>query len=243
MHPLALINNLRSTSALALVQSDATSTSRDSELLAKKILETAWLATHAPGSATALFAFVSAAHHRLTTCNMGDSGCIVLRPTPAAAAYSVVFRTQEQQHYFNCPYQLSSPETRVKFPGTLHDHPRLARASHFTLCPNGAFFSKMFMAGVVEVRLDIIVAATDGVFDNLFDSNITELAALQYGMLTTSFAILYPSFAAARLQLCPQVPNQASEPSSSLMRWCRLHRTLEITLRYFAFQGGITSQS
>ena len=39
--------------------------------------------------------------HRLHTCNLGDSGFLVVR------AGEVVHRSDEQQHYFNTPFQLS----------------------------------------------------------------------------------------------------------------------------------------
>ena len=39
--------------------------------------------------------------HQLHTCNLGDSGFLVVR------GGEVVHRSDEQQHYFNTPFQLS----------------------------------------------------------------------------------------------------------------------------------------
>lgn len=41
---------------------------------------------------------------KLKVANLGDSGLMVLRDR------QVVLRTQPQQHFFNCPFQMSCPE-------------------------------------------------------------------------------------------------------------------------------------
>ncbi len=104
---------------------------------------------------------------RLRTLNVGDSGFRVLRaergaaaaaaaavaPSVAApaAALEVVHRSAEQQHYFNCPLQLGTGS---------RDRPE-----------HGA-------RELLEVRDgDLILMATDGVFDNLFDDEIAALLA------------------------------------------------------------------
>ena len=88
------------------------------ELAVRAALQRAWEQTTALGSSTAFIAFVQPNERRLVLANMGDSGVIVLRPEAASTAsstssasagatsYSVAFRTVEQQHYFNCPYQV-----------------------------------------------------------------------------------------------------------------------------------------
>ena len=84
------------------------------ELAVRAALQRAWEQTTALGSSTAFIAFVQPNERRLVLANMGDSGVIVLRPAAASSSssasdansYSVAFRTVEQQHYFNCPYQV-----------------------------------------------------------------------------------------------------------------------------------------
>lgn len=53
------------------------------------------------GSSTACIVVLDRRSHRLHTCNLGDSGFLVVRRG------EVVHRSDEQQHYFNTPFQLS----------------------------------------------------------------------------------------------------------------------------------------
>jgi protein phosphatase PTC7 len=88
----------------------------------------------------------------LHVANLGDSGMMILRPKKKEGDdfdLEVIFRTKEQQHFFNCPFQLGFPEG---------DDPRKAD-SYSIMCQEE----------------DIIVAATDGVLDNLFDKDIVEV--------------------------------------------------------------------
>lgn len=75
------------------------------------------------------------------TANIGDSGFIVVRKG------HIIHRSEEQQHYFNTPFQLSLPP-----PGqnVLSDSPESADSLSFPV-EDG----------------DVILAATDGVFDNV----------------------------------------------------------------------------
>lgn len=54
-----------------------------------------------PGSSTACIVVLDRQRHRLHTANLGDSGFLVVR------GGEVVHRSDEQQHYFNTPFQLS----------------------------------------------------------------------------------------------------------------------------------------
>lgn len=94
--------------------------------------------------------------------NLGDSGAMLLRPalrTPPGSDQPllfprVVFRSCDQTHYFNCPYQLGSGNAPVEAPDFIR----------------------------VRVRTgDLVVAATDGVFDNLFDHQVQAIVAQQLG--------------------------------------------------------------
>lgn len=53
------------------------------------------------GSSTACIVVLDRSSHRLHTANLGDSGFLVVR------GGEVVHRSDEQQHYFNTPFQLS----------------------------------------------------------------------------------------------------------------------------------------
>ncbi|XP_071338110.1 protein phosphatase PTC7 homolog isoform X2 [Trachinotus anak] len=102
------------------------------------------------GSSTACIVVLDRQSHRLHTANLGDSGFLVVR------GGEVVHRSDEQQHYFNTPFQLS-----IAPPGAegavLSDSPDAAESSSF------------------DVQLgDIILTATDGLFDNMPDYMILQ---------------------------------------------------------------------
>lgn len=98
----------------------------------------------------------------ISILNLGDSGVILLRPalrTPPGSDQPllfprVVFRSSDQTHYFNCPYQVGSGSAPVEVPDLIH----------------------------VRVRVgDLVLAATDGVFDNLFDHQVQAIVARHLG--------------------------------------------------------------
>ena len=80
------------------------------------------------------------------TANLGDSGFLLLRKNGLDLVS--VFRSTEQQHSFNFPFQV----------GTGGDDPAKADLKMHEVYHN-----------------DIIVVGTDGLFDNLFDVRIIEL--------------------------------------------------------------------
>lgn len=99
------------------------------------------------GSSTVCVLSLEKATGELDTANLGDSGFIVIR------GGDVIVKSVAQQHRFNAPYQL-------------------------TLAPDGNISdcSKMAHASVTEVHAgDIIVVATDGLWDNLFEDDIVAL--------------------------------------------------------------------
>jgi len=95
----------------------------------------------------------------LAVLNLGDSGVMILRPALRTSPGGrerpqlfprVVFRSSDQTHYFNCPYQLGSGNVEIEDPDFVH----------------------------VRVQPgDLVVAATDGVFDNLFDHQVQAIVA------------------------------------------------------------------
>lgn len=77
---------------------------------------------------------------------IGDSGYMILRPKPEQTEkLSLIYRSTEQQHSFNFPFQI----------GSQGDHPSVA-----------------FPQSHQVQKGDILVLGTDGLFDNLFDENI-----------------------------------------------------------------------
>jgi len=81
--------------------------------------------------------------------NVGDSGVLVLRQGGADGRPFVAYKTIPQMHFFNCPFQLG---------GSSPDGPDLATKIRVPL-----------------VSGDIVVLATDGVYDNVYESQIVDL--------------------------------------------------------------------
>jgi len=109
----------------------------------------------------------------LALLNLGDSGAILLRPalrTPPGSDQPllfprVVFRSSDQTHYFNCPYQIGSGGAPAETPD---------------------FVAVRVQAG------DLVLAATDGVFDNLFDHQVQAIVARHLGSIWRSGSAVEP---------------------------------------------------
>lgn len=107
------------------------------------------------GSSTACVVVLSRETGALHAANIGDSGFLLVRDG------RVLLRSEEQQHYFNTPYQLSNAP-----PGqdgqVLSDRPEAARTSEMPVQDG-----------------DVIMLGTDGVFDNVPDAMLVkELSGL-----------------------------------------------------------------
>lgn len=89
--------------------------------------------------------------------NVGDSGLIVVNNNSG----EIVFQTKEQQHYFNCPYQL----------GSSNDTPDHGDKYAFTLTPGKPNFvdNRSLLLG------HTVVVGTDGLLDNLFVEQIATI--------------------------------------------------------------------
>ncbi|KAG0227499.1 hypothetical protein BGX31_006991 [Mortierella sp. GBA43] len=99
------------------------------------------------GSSTACLAVLR--DDELRIANLGDCGVSVIRRN------EFIFRTEEQQHSFNYPYQLGTGSSDT---------------------PSDALtFTVKIQSG------DIVVMGTDGIFDNLFDEDILEEVLLCIG--------------------------------------------------------------
>jgi len=102
------------------------------------------------GSSTACLMMLCHTDLKLYTANIGDSGFLVVR------CGEVVHRSQEQQHYFNTPFQLSLPPTELQSE-VLADRPESADQYEFSV-EDG----------------DVILLATDGIFDNVPDKLLVQ---------------------------------------------------------------------
>lgn len=104
-------------------------------------LKVATVLNRSVGSSTACV--VGLDGDRLVGVNLGDSGLIVIRGN------EIVYRTSEQQHYFNCPFQIGTDSLDTVDVGAPVD---------FVLKPG-----------------DCVVMGTDGLWDNVFKYDIVDI--------------------------------------------------------------------
>lgn len=104
------------------------------------ILRRAHESTHSIGSATIIIAMLEK-NGILKIANVGDCGLRVLREG------RIIFSTSPQEHYFDCPFQLSSE------------------------IAGQTYKDAMVYSTEVKER-DIIVMGSDGLFDNVYDHEI-----------------------------------------------------------------------
>lgn len=112
------------------------------------MLSRAHARTTVPGSSTAIILALGQETGELRVANLGDSGFLHLRRG------QVLFQSPPMQHQFNYPFQLTAPDFRVQ-----GDKPSAAET--FTL--------QEIQPG------DVIVAGSDGLFDN---AHSTDIAAM-----------------------------------------------------------------
>lgn len=148
--------------------------------VAKQSLEAGFKTATSVGSSTALVAVLNSSAKTLGIANLGDSSLVHLRRqrTASLRTFDRINRTTEQQHNFNCPYQLCCMPTEADFPRLLAEgKTALVRAvqknpGYKQDLPHDA---DTYAFQVQEG--DLLIAGTDGLFDNLFDHEICQLAS------------------------------------------------------------------
>lgn len=111
------------------------------------------------GSSTACILMFHHETNFLHTCNLGDSGFCVIRNN------KIIHRSQEQQHYFNSPYQIAIlPNSRnLEF----DEHQVNNQDSLINDSPESAISCSIQLD-----EGDFILVGTDGLWDNLTDSHL-----------------------------------------------------------------------
>ncbi|KXG31802.1 probable protein phosphatase 2C 1 isoform X2 [Sorghum bicolor] len=120
--------------------------SRDPQILLMK----AHAATSSIGSATVIIAMLEKTG-TLKIASVGDCGLKVIRKG------QVMFSISPQEHYFDCPYQISSEAV-------------------------GQTYQDALVCSVNLMEGDIIVSGSDGLFDNIFDQEILSIISESPGV-------------------------------------------------------------
>lgn len=117
------------------------------------------------GSATATLLAIDKLDKKLYACNLGDSGILVIRHG------EIIYQSQPQVHNFNSPYQLSIiPIKSAKSSGSSKSH-KMER-KYCDLPQKSEFKQVDLQAG------DLILTATDGLFDNVHLQHLLQLLKL-----------------------------------------------------------------
>jgi len=159
-------------------------TLHDASLSAKDrvdaLLSQGYATTRSFGSSTAIVAAMDAAGSKLGVANIGDSGLRHVRWQPSSytdvGGTRIVNRTVDQQHEFNCPFQLSRLPRREDF-RRLRDEGKGKLVRAVEKNPNARqdmpcdadFYTMDVQEG------DLILLGSDGVFDNLHDHEVCHL--------------------------------------------------------------------
>merc|ERR1719424_2070909 len=132
------------------------------------------------GACTANIAVLDGQGEFLGVANLGDSGLRQVRKVDDSGAGSMVVNcTKDQQHFFNCPFQLTRRPRDKDYPGLL------AQGKH-KLVEVMKSDIKMIEdtpddADIYEFPLtegDILIIGSDGLFDNLHDVEICDFIDL-----------------------------------------------------------------
>ncbi|KAK6589442.1 hypothetical protein RS030_203170 [Cryptosporidium xiaoi] len=130
------------------------------------------------GSSTVFVACFDPRISSLKISYLGDSGIIVLRRIPETYRMGIVYRSPVQQHSFNCPYQLSKLPTKDDYPKLrekgLNYFINLVKNSENT--PQD-LPSHSISKEIPVLESDLIIIATDGLFDNLYDYEICSICS------------------------------------------------------------------
>lgn len=142
----------------------------------RNAMDHAYRMTENYGSSTAILAAFR--ENMLSFASLGDSAILVLRiRDPLSRSISVIYKSIEQQHAFNCPFQLThipKPEEYDSLRNQgLHQLTKVLRRGEKIYQDS---CTDAFCEEIALQETDIVIAATDGLFDNLYDYDIATIA-------------------------------------------------------------------
>ena len=141
------------------------------------IISRAFRSVHDTGSATAVLCVLK--NDQLVCSNIGDSGFRLIRFDEDSQPF-IVMESEEQQHDFNTPYQLSKLPTakcieeKLRLIGynSTQTQGMVDKYKTLVFCQDDPETGKLYQTRVQEG--DLLVLGSDGLFDNLFPEEILE---------------------------------------------------------------------
>jgi protein phosphatase PTC7 len=154
----------------------------ETDLLERVVLEASHR-VNSYGSSTLLLAICR--NSLLYTYCLGDSSFIVLRKRDETSLVTV-YRSLEQQHSFNCPFQLSNlPKPHLFEELTAKGFGKLVSLLKTnSKAMNDSPFDAINEMIPMKIG-DIIIAGSDGLFDNLYDQDIIKTAEAKLSIRDT----------------------------------------------------------
>jgi len=126
------------------------------------------------GACTANVAVIDAQGQSIGVANVGDSGLRQVRKIPDKPPV-IVNATRDQQHFFNCPYQLTHRPYEQHYPRLLAQGKKKlvdAMQSGIRMIEDSPDDADIYTFALNEG--DVLVLGSDGLFDNLHESEICD---------------------------------------------------------------------
>lgn len=147
----------------------------------KNSLKSAFNNTKCYGSSTILIGFLY--NCTLYILNLGDSGLVILRKNTKTGILTQVFRSSEQQHYFNCPFQLGHFPDSSKYQELIsqgfEDFVDVVEKSYQNIDNRLYDWPEDAKVEIFDIENeDVVVVGSDGLFDNVYCEDIIKIGSM-----------------------------------------------------------------
>ncbi|GAW78887.1 hypothetical protein, conserved [Plasmodium gonderi] len=93
--------------------------------------------------------------------------------------FDIIYKSKIQQHYFNCPYQITFMPTNLKSNVQNNKNTQNSTKSKVKMNTYNDIISKCLRYceySIIDIKTnDVIISGSDGLFDNLYDDDIMEI--------------------------------------------------------------------
>ena len=135
----------------------------------KSIIKYSWSSIKNYGSSTVWVSTLQ--NDTIKVANLGDSGFMLIRYNKVAEQSKIIAYSQEKQHAFNTPYQVTKIPKDTSILGK--EYQRLSAHNANLFWNDDPSLADIYSTNVVPG--DILILATDGLYDNLFFDDILDI--------------------------------------------------------------------